>query len=316
MQAGGHGSIDEHVETWRAKVRSAFVELHVEPLNPQGFRGSLTMASRANLEIADIRAAGQRVERSHTAIRRSPSEHLYLVWQRAGRGCVEHALGRTWLGPGDTVLYDPDRPHALAFEDRFAQVCVKIPRHCLMERGPNHLDAVVGQRLAASTGPSRILGAATLALLDEQDEGDDPLVAGLFLDTLSRSLAWVHRGTDSGAAKAFGRGDRVRRFIHENFRSEDLVPADAASALGCSLRQVHAICADLGTSFGRMLLATRLEAVRQAMVDGSNERIGTIAFDCGFRDPSHFARTFKARFGMAPRDHGKALAAAGPTSSS
>jgi AraC-like DNA-binding protein len=147
-QSEPFGNIEQRVETWRAAVRSAFVELHVEPVDHADFRGSLVMAGRVNLEVADIRAAGQRVERNHNAIRRS-------------------------------------------------------------------------------------------------------------------------------------------------------------------LRQVHAICADLGSSFGRMLLATRLEAVRQAMIEGSGERIGTIAFACGFSDPSHFARAFRARFGVAPRDYGRAGTGAG-----
>ncbi|TRW14176.1 AraC-like ligand-binding domain-containing protein [Glacieibacterium frigidum] len=308
-QPGSGEPIDERVETWRAAVRSAFVELHVEPVDRSGFRGSLTMAGRADLEVADIRAAGQRVERHYSAIRRSPSDHLYLVWQRQGRGCVENELGTAWLRPGDIVIYDPDRPHALAFEGNFAQVCVKVPRHCLVGSAGHHLDPMIGQRLAASLGSLRVLGAATQALLDEPEGGDDPFVAGLFLDALGRSLDWARRGREGDGARAFGRGDRMRRFVRENFRAEGLAPADAAAALGCSLRQVHMICAEMGTTFGRLLLSTRLEAVRQAILDGRGDRLGTIAFDCGFRDPSHFARTFKAKFGTAPREFGRV----GPT---
>jgi AraC-like DNA-binding protein len=291
------------VETWRAEVRSAFTELNVEPVQQPDFCGSLAVTKRANLQVANIQAGAQRVERTAAAIRRSPTQHLYLVWQREGQGRVEHDGGSTSLSVGDTVLYDPDRPHTLVFTERFAQVCVKVPKQSLADAASLHPDLLFGRRLSVSPGSSRVLSAVTQALLDAPGDDDEQLVADLFFDVLGRGLAWEQRRDQGRDARSFDRGIKMRKFVQTNFRLETLSPADAASALGCSLRQVHAICAALGATFGQLLLAARLEAARHALLGGSPSRIGTIALDCGFTDPSHFARRFRARFGVAPKNY-------------
>jgi AraC-like DNA-binding protein len=295
-----HDTAQDRLDAWRAEVRAAFVELHVEPTDPASFDGMLRRVVRGGLEAADIRAGGQRVERSKAAIRRSPSDHLYFVWQRSGTGLVQHEWGETLLTPGDTVLYNPDRPHALQFETSASQVCVKVPEAILRGCAPAHLDALLGQRLAASAGPARVLAAVTEALLDDPELGSDLLVADVFIDALGRSLRWFGEGGQP-APSPFQRGARMRRFIAEHHAHAGLSPADAAAALGCSLRQVHATCAQLGDSFGRLLLATRLEMAHHALARGQERRISTIAYDCGFADPAHFARAFKARYGATPR---------------
>lgn len=291
---------EDRVEAWRAQVRSTFVELHVEPGDHASFAGSLRHVSRAGLEAADICARGQRVERSPAAIRRSPSEHFYFVWQRSGTARVEHELGETWLTPGDTVLYDPDRPHALQFDAHFGQICVKVPEAVLRHHAPSCLDRLLGHKLSAGAGAGRVLAAATEALLDEAGTGQELLVADLFLDVLGHSLRRLSLG-EPPSARPSRRGEAMRRFIAEQHAVPGLGPSHAAAALGCSLRQVHTICAELGTSFGRLLLNTRLEMAHRALVRGEERRISTIAYDCGFSDSAHFARVFKARYGRTPR---------------
>jgi AraC-like DNA-binding protein len=51
-------------------------------------------------------------------------------------------------------------------------------------------------------------------------------------------------------------------------------------------------------------LGVRLERVRAALADlERNEPVGDIAFRFGFSDASHLSRSFRARFGMSPRDY-------------
>jgi AraC family transcriptional regulator, positive regulator of tynA and feaB len=63
--------------------------------------------------------------------------------------------------------------------------------------------------------------------------------------------------------------------------------------------------ADAGTSFGATLMELRLNRARELLDDRRLVRVGIaeIAWRCGFREPSHFARRFRARYGAAPGDY-------------
>ena len=58
-----------------------------------------------------------------------------------------------------------------------------------------------------------------------------------------------------------------------------------------------------------MLMTLRLERAKQFLSDPrfTRESIGEIASRCGFREPSHFARRFRAAFGAAPAAFRRAL---------
>jgi AraC family transcriptional regulator, exoenzyme S synthesis regulatory protein ExsA len=56
-----------------------------------------------------------------------------------------------------------------------------------------------------------------------------------------------------------------------------------------------------GTTPAKWLIGRRLECAAQ-MLRTTSMSITEIALECGFGEPSHFSRTFKARFGRAPTD--------------
>jgi AraC-like DNA-binding protein len=52
------------------------------------------------------------------------------------------------------------------------------------------------------------------------------------------------------------------------------------------------------------VLAKRLEAAQAMLLCESyrEQAIASIAYQCGFKDPAHFSRLFKARYGASPRN--------------
>jgi transcriptional regulator GlxA family with amidase domain len=88
-----------------------------------------------------------------------------------------------------------------------------------------------------------------------------------------------------------------------------LDPQSVADLHGISKRYLHLLFANAGTSFGAALMELRLERARQLLDDRRLARVGIseLAWRCGFSEPSHFARRFRARFGAAPDAYRKAL---------
>ena len=75
-----------------------------------------------------------------------------------------------------------------------------------------------------------------------------------------------------------------------------------ALAFGVTARTVQSEFAAAGETFGAWLLAERLELAHERLASSGwrARSVAEIATACGFRDPTHFHRVFRARFGATP----------------
>jgi AraC family transcriptional activator of tynA and feaB len=98
---------------------------------------------------------------------------------------------------------------------------------------------------------------------------------------------------------------RLRAIIGSRLTELDLDAATIAAAAGLSVRQANAMLADEQTSIKGLLLEARLEHCRHAIDDPAQscKTISDIAQGCGFADVTHFARIFKATYGLLPSDY-------------
>lgn len=106
----------------------------------------------------------------------------------------------------------------------------------------------------------------------------------------------VHRG---GLAPSVLK--RVKDYIESHLC--ETLPLDdlAARAALSKYHFVRAFKQSLGTTPHNYVLERRL--VRAAcMLETDNQSVIDIAGECGFADPAHFARVFRRKFGVGPRD--------------
>ncbi|GAA2631973.1 helix-turn-helix transcriptional regulator [Streptomyces vastus] len=74
-------------------------------------------------------------------------------------------------------------------------------------------------------------------------------------------------------------------------------------ALGFSLRYLHRLFREAGTTPRTWLYGRRLDRARTMLLRRPGQAAPTvagIALRVGFKDPSHFSRAFKARYGTSP----------------
>jgi AraC-like DNA-binding protein len=114
----------------------------------------------------------------------------------------------------------------------------------------------------------------------------------------SASGHWVNRT---------GRLQAARAFIENNLEWGGLNPANAARALGISVRQLHLLFEPTGTTFSRYVLARRLERARLALADGTRRKVLDIAFSCGIESSTVFYRAFRDAYGMNPTGYRRSL---------
>ena len=103
--------------------------------------------------------------------------------------------------------------------------------------------------------------------------------------------------------------ERLRRSLGPRLR-EDLTAESLAELAGVSLRTLQRLFRDrFGTSPMNWLMEARLQEAAR-LIRGGDDPVTKIAYRVGFKDPSHFTRRFKSRFGVSPNEFRRS--AAGP----
>jgi AraC-like DNA-binding protein len=102
---------------------------------------------------------------------------------------------------------------------------------------------------------------------------------------------------------------RVRRLITERFADPDFGPGDVAAETGISMRYVQKLFTQRGSTCSEFIYALRLDhaarLLHRRISVGASQPLSEIAYACGFRDYTHFARKFRQRFGCAPGERGR-----------
>jgi transcriptional regulator GlxA family with amidase domain len=80
----------------------------------------------------------------------------------------------------------------------------------------------------------------------------------------------------------------------------DLTPHTLARAAGVSERLLHRLFQERGQTIMGRARTERLDLAAHLLTSAPARSVADIAFSCGFKDASHFARAFAARFGKTP----------------
>jgi AraC-like DNA-binding protein len=193
----------------------------------------------------------------------------------------------TWRGDGASQAYQVDVAELGLPVEVVRAAAGRLPASPLYDLVRDHLLRLFrdAERLAAD--PAAVsLGAATTELV--------------------RALL-VSAADDGRQRRAALEGTllaRVFRYARDHLGEPDLGAARLAAAHHVSVRHLYAQCARAGISLEQWLITERLDAARRALdrPAGRPPAIAAVAAGCGFTDAGHFARRFRAAYGMSPRE--------------
>lgn len=238
-----------------------------------------------------------------------PGDPAYmLLLLLGGRMHVGHYGHDSEIGPGDFVLLNGAVTFSLqsreAGEGVLLQVAPRVLRTYLPS--PEHFCG-----LPLRGGDAIADGAAELAagLCDRLEQGLPveyrSRVARTLLDMLATGFSIAFDGQLDGSPLICSRNARVRLHIEENLRDPELKPATIASQLKLSPRYLRQIFTASRETLSAYILRRRLEECARELGDPArrDRSITDIAFGWGFNSAPHFTRSFRARFGVSPRDY-------------
>lgn len=285
-----------------------FVRRHIGPLQTDTFGGNrfdgrLELGDVGGLKLCRIAVSRHRVVRTPQLIRQIDRGYVKIVAQMKGSASFEQNGRQVVLTPGEWSVYDTTRTYTVSNPDPIDQLVLLLPRDRLAGLD---LDNLVVRRFSGRSGAGRLafdmLNAAYQELPALAGQGG----GGELADTMANlvQLAMLDQlGISSDASLRETARDRVKAYIDANLQDPLLSLDRIAAAIGCSKRYLHKLFHGEDETLNSYIWHARLDRVRQDLANPRLLRrtITELAFAWGFNSSTHFSRSFRERFGVAPR---------------
>jgi AraC-like DNA-binding protein len=269
------------------------------------FAGKVRTRRVHEFVATDLTCITTRVERTKLDIRRDDMEYYYAVVQLRGGSTVAQGDRVTNIAAGDVVLLDSTRPVTFVPETqhRDAQwLSLQLPRRKLASHlGFEPQGGVCGRGQAQA---ARLLCQLALDTVDDAE----PVVAPA--DSFMHLAVYDLLGALFAPSVLFGSRHNDRLFmrvcgiIRNRFSDPDISPREVAAEAGISLRYLQKLFTVRGSTCGHYISSLRLDHAARLIecraLTKTGQPLSDIAYACGYRDYTYFARSFRQRFGAAP----------------
>lgn len=270
------------------------------------FDGQLEYGDMGDLKLCRIVATRHRVVRTASLIRQDSRGFLKIVAQLQGSACFEQGDRRVVLTPGEWSIYDTTQSYAVTNPESVKQLVMMLPRERLDNLGVGIGDLTV-RRFSGSVGVGRLAFDLLTSAFEEMPDITAGRAGGV-ADTLTDliRIALLERaGIATDASLCETARERVKAYIDAHLRDPLLSLDRVAAAMSCSKRYLHKLFRDEAETLGCYMWQARLGKVRNDLADPAlrGRSITEIAFSWGFNSSAHFSRSFRERFGVAPRSY-------------
>ncbi|MGW8762844.1 AraC-like ligand-binding domain-containing protein [Streptomyces sp. NPDC055815] len=297
----------DKVAYWNDAVSRTLVPMTIAPRGDGPFDGRITTRRVGYLQVSTMEADAKRVSRTPALIARSSEALVAVGVQISGTATFVQDGRQAELGEGDLVVYDTNRPYSCDYPRRFATHVFQLPRHALGVP-ESDIRQVTGHAIGTGKGFGAMLRPFLATLASSSADGYPPALAdrlaGNVVDLFATLVA--ERAHPAGT-DADGRNHlmpRVRDFINRNLGDPDLSPERIARAHRISVRYLHRLFEGEGTTVGQLIRQRRLEECGRELARRGRTAptVSAVAQRWGFVNPAHFSRSFRAAYGVSPRE--------------
>ena len=295
-------------EAWRHALNLSHLEWELEPVPEPKFGARIRQKTLDGVRIVDCHCDPCAGWRRRPQVSRGDGAYFGILFELHGREVIRQGGNEAVLAAGDFVMWDSDREMEFRVLDPLHKLTLLVPKprmRMLLGDAERYAGVVV-------PGSGRVDGIAAEALrrlardFATMGEGEASVVIDPVLSLLSATLMTRRPPANVSA----GHQDSFRKFcryIEMNLGDGDLAPFKIAAPHGVSLRYLHLVFAEQGTSVGQWLRQRRLSHCHKELSQGGRGRtITEVAFRWGFNDMAHFSRAFKAQYGTSPRELARA----------
>lgn len=294
-------STDGAVGAWSDKM----AELHLDwslSFPAEHFDAQVRYRKLDGATITDFRGGGFIGKRIPAET--SGAEMIGISVNLAGRVLCRHSDTDIVLEPQQILVWHGDLARSFEAVDTHHELTMVVPR----SRVPQQL-AEAAEHTGSAVPAGSGCGLAAIAAeqlqaigreLDGLSEAAMAIATQSFLDTLDSALSPVAERPSADKHSALL--TRIRDHVAQNLDDPGLCAGSIAAANGISVRTLHLVFAESGTTVGRLIRKRRLRAAyRDLARAGTHSTVTEVAYRWGFSDSAHFSRVFKNEYGITPR---------------
>lgn len=290
----------ERAAFWSDLVCQHHCLVHCKTDEIGDFSAEIAVQPLGAAEISSVHSDGLLYERRTSEVRRSSEDHFLINLLLGSKALLEQGHERVVVEPGNMFLLDMERPYMVTFPERAQNIVVRIPRPLIAARLDEYRQ-IVGKQISGNHG----LGAVVRAMLLEcasQEDADDADQIAILSSLLDLFVSLLARQDDGSHPSSYDveRLGRAKRYMMGHLNDTKLSAVSVSAEVGLSTRTLYRLFAEDRTTFMQWLTDKRLEASYHALAEGLCGSVTEAALSHGFKDISHFSRTFKDRYRILP----------------
>ncbi|MFF2653728.1 helix-turn-helix domain-containing protein [Streptomyces sp. NPDC058045] len=297
----------EAFAAWEDITANAVMPTALKLVGTGAFRGWFSAMPLGAVQVSAMAYSSLLARRTPALIRAGDPEILALGSMNSGPSAIEQGRNHAALKPGELVLFESSRPFD-SYSDG-GTVLIQFPR-TLLPFPARHLDQLICRPLPGDHGMGRLLTCFLSHLAEDRTQytpHDAVRLGTVGLDLVTAALAHVLEreeaiGSDSRRRVLYL---RITAFIEHHLGDPDLTAGKVAAAHHISVRSLHRLFQQHGTSVRSCVRGRRLEHCRRDLDDPSKRQvpIHAIAARWGFAHAADFTRAFRTLHGVTPSDY-------------
>lgn len=288
---------DERLRYWQAHTAAELIGVRCSVYAPDGLMARQRNFELGGLRLAEIAGNEHVVERTEPLLRRHPKNAVFACLLLEGETFFFQSGRCMPMRAGDLIVYGTGTPYLYGVSRPMRQVQVDIAADLLPRlSAPIHVDG----SLRAGKLLTQPLRREMLEFI-EAPRADRAVATGRRIASLLEVLVRSHTEPEAPGLRLL----RAENVIAEHAADPELDADAVARRLAISTRHLNRLFEHHGCTATQWIWRTRLAAAHRMLQQSvhAGTAVGDVALQCGFATQAHFARAFKATYGMTPTEH-------------
>ncbi|MFF3719096.1 helix-turn-helix domain-containing protein [Streptomyces prasinus] len=321
VYSNDHLPAAERYEWFCDLLQREFLPNAITSEDAHDFRASARHLDMGSTQICVLEYPSLHSKRTPKLVREQDLDMYWLSFNAHGRQTASSGRREVTLASGELVLLDIGRPfeawaHPTGTKAR--TISVALPREAVV-LPQRTLDRLVTTRLDCGTGTGALLASFLHRLVaDTRSYGphDGVRLGSVLTDLAVATLA--HHGEAEDALPVEIRHRvllaDIHAFIDRHLGTRQLTPEAIAAAHHISVRHLHRLFRERGTTVGEWIRRRRLERCRQDLLTPACAELTVQAIGArwGFGHASEFSRAFRSAYGTPPGEYRRRAEHKGP----
>lgn len=294
----------DQFDAWQAMLCRSHLPWSVEPqAGYRDFSANIEMHSFHGYRLISCACDPLDGYRGLQEFAHTDDAYLSVLYLKKGRERLRIDYQDIELQAGELILWDSTRKMHFSVPEHLEKLTLMLPERSLTSVFA-HAHDYAGIPLSGTHGMGALFANHLLQLEQQLQDMSIDSITALMKPTMEMLATLLSSHTPlSPSTLKFMMLKRVTAFIVDNLSNDQLGPGMIARANQISLRYLHLLFEDTGTSVSQWIRLRRLERCKDDILSAQVNKlsIAEVAYRWGFSDPSHFSKVFKKEYGVSPR---------------